>query len=77
MKYGPSLSPFSYTKSHLSPKSQLTGEDYSEFFKRYIQGEGIISVGQYFNLTDLYFINNPRRFDPSSQQAIILREMFR
>jgi hypothetical protein len=27
-------------------------------------------------LTDLYFINNPRKFDAASQRAIILKDMF-
>ena len=64
------------TSAILSELNKLTGKDYSEFFKRYIQGKEIIPVGQYFNIADLYFINNPKRFDPSSQQAIILKEMF-
>ena len=44
--------------------------------RRRIIGKEVIPVGQYFGLTDLYFINNPRKFDAASQRAIILKDMF-
>jgi predicted metalloprotease with PDZ domain len=60
----------------LAELNKLTGKDYTEFFNRHILGKEVIPVGQYFSLTDLYFINNPRRFDGTSQRAIILKDMF-
>jgi predicted metalloprotease with PDZ domain len=60
----------------LAELNRLTGKDYTEFFNRYITGKEVIPVGQYFSLTDLYFINNPRRFDATSQRAKILQDMF-
>jgi hypothetical protein len=66
-----------YTNAHLLAElNKLTGKDYAEFFKRHIMGREVIPVGQYFSLTDLYFMNNPRRFDATSQRAVILKDMF-
>jgi hypothetical protein len=60
----------------LAELNNLTGKDYREFFNRHITGKEVIPVGQYFSLTDLYFINNPRKFDATSQRAAILKDMF-
>lgn len=60
----------------LAELNKLTGKDYAEFFKRHILGKEVIPVGQFFSLTDLYFVNNPRRFDATSQHGIILKDMF-
>ena len=60
----------------LAELNKFAGKDYTEFFNRHIIGKEVIPVGQYFSLTDLYFINNPRKFDAASQRAIILKDMF-
>lgn len=66
-----------YTTAALQAElNRLTGRDYSEFFRRYIAGREVLPIGQYVSVSDLYFVNNPRRFEATSQKGRILKEMF-
>jgi len=54
----------------------IAGKSYADFFARYIEGTEIITVGRYFSLTDVYFLDVPQRFDRNSAKGRTLREMF-
>ena len=56
----------------------LTGKDYSDFFRRYVQGREIIPVGQFFSLGDLYLINTSGEPDIGRMKGdpSILKGMF-
>ena len=68
-----------YTTADIADELKaLTGKDYSDFFKRYIQGREIIPVGQFFSLGDLYLLNISEESDMGrlTGEPSILKSMF-